>query len=244
MIKEGLLTQIITEEINKFIEEEGLKRSAALAAFLAGAGMGKTALPAEPAPVQQPEQDPSTEPEEKKKPLPKGFESLQMLKGQLVKLNPQVFNTQSTEGRAALAIALSIGGTEVYGRGHKGKDFFSVLGGRDLQGAENTMKGFAQFNTKYHGDKISTPEKYVKFLGDIITGKRSMPNGKTKIDAVNRLVQDIESEKIRDKADFKNWLRTNNFGGSNWQGIDDGWERVPGLADWALNFIKGNSSNA
>ena len=31
------------------------------------------------------------------------------------------------------------------------------------------------------------------------------------------------------------------FGGSNWQGIDDGWGRNPGLADALVHFLRANA---
>ena len=169
--------------------------------------------------------------------LGKGYNSLETLAGDLQKKNSSIFNSRSPKGRAALAIALSIGGTEVFGKGMKGADFYNLMGGTG-----DTMKGFAQFNTRYYNKQINTPQKYVGLLGDMITGKRRFPNGKTRLDAASKLAADIDSGLVKNGADLVKWLKANRFGGSNWQGIDDGWTRVPGLADQLVRFVRGDGN--
>ena len=165
--------------------------------------------------------------------LPQGYESLEKLSGELAKRDPR-FNTDTASGRAATALALAIGGTEVYGKGTRGTDFFTHKGGTG-----NNMKGFAQFNQSYHAGKTSTPEKYTKFLGDILTGQSRMPNSRRGGNHVEALTQAIEAGKIRTGQDLRNFMTQRGFGGSNWQGIDDGWGRNPGLANALAGFLNG-----
>ena len=169
--------------------------------------------------------------------LGKGYNSLETLAVDLQKKNSSIFNSRSPKGRAALAIALSIGGTEVFGKDKKSADFYNLMGGTG-----DTMQGFAQFNTRYYNKQINTPQKYVGLLGDMITGKRRFPNGKTRLDAASKLAADIDSGRVKNGADLVKWLKANRFGGSNWQGIDDGWARVPGLADQLVRFVRGNGN--
>ena len=140
---------------------------------------------------------------------------------------------RSPEGRSATALALAIGGTEVYGKGAKGSDFFTRKGGTG-----NNMLGFAQFNQKYHAGKTNTPEKYTKFLGDILHGQARMPDSKSKANHVQALTDAVSSGKIKTGQDLRNFMAQQRFGGSNWQGIDDGWSRNPGLADSLVNFLR------
>jgi hypothetical protein len=169
--------------------------------------------------------------------LGEGYNSLETLAGDLQNINSSIFNSHSPEGRAALAIALSIGGTEVFGKGMKQKDFYNLMGGTG-----DTMQGFAQFNTRYYNKEINTSEKYVGLLGDMITGKRRFPNGKTRLDAASKLAADIDSGRVKNGEDLIEWLKANRFGGSNWQGIDAGWARVPGLADQLVRFVRGDGN--
>lgn len=169
--------------------------------------------------------------------LGKGYKTLEVLGRDLQSRTPEIFGGDS-KGKAALAIALAIGGTEVFGKGKKVDDFYDLMGGTN-----NKMRGFAQFNTRYYGDdKIGSPEKYAALLGRMITGKHRFPNGKVRLDAAGKLVADIKSGKVKDGRDFVQWLKRNRFGGSNWQGIDDGWERVPGLADQLVDFVRGEGN--
>lgn len=165
-----------------------------------------------------------------------GYESLNQLSGQLSNLDGR-FNPGTAKGRAAQALALAIGGTEVYSKGSRATDFFTRRGGTG-----NNMLGFGQFNLAYHTNKTNTPQKYAGFMGDILTGRAAMPNGRPGRDHAANLVNAVESGVVRNGNDLKNWMRQNRFGGSNWQGIDDGWSRVPGLGDQLVNFIRGGAA--
>ena len=168
--------------------------------------------------------------------LGRGFESLNQLSGQLANLDGR-FNPNTAKGRAAQALALAIGGTEVYSKGSRATDFFTRRGGTG-----NNMLGFGQFNLAYHAGKTNTPGKYTKFMGDILTGQARMPNSRRGGDHAANLVGAVESGQVRNGNDLKNWMQQNGFGGSNWQGIDDGWSRVPGLGDQLVNFIRGGAA--
>lgn len=75
-------------------------------------------------------------------------------------------------------------------------------------------------------------------MADIIGGRSRLPNGRRGVDAATGLVNAIRDGKVKGEKDFIKWLKDNRFGGSNWQGIDDGWGRVPGLGTALLKFIK------
>jgi peptidoglycan hydrolase-like protein with peptidoglycan-binding domain len=167
--------------------------------------------------------------------LPAGYESLEKLGGELSRLDPR-FNTTTPEGRAATALALAIGGTEVFGKGKTNTNFFNVRGGTG-----NNMLGFAQFNQKYHASKTNTPEKYTKFLGDILNGDARMPNSRRGGNHVAALTEAISSGRMKTGQDLRNFMKSRGFGGSNWQGIDDGWGRNPGLANALAGFLNGAS---
>lgn len=160
-----------------------------------------------------------------------GYESLEALAGELTRRDAR-FDAGTERGRAALALALAIGGTEVYSRGTSATDFFTRRGGTG-----KNMLGFAQYNLKYHADNVSTPETYTAFTADILTGKRAMPNAKSRGDHAQALAEAIRAGRV----DLPQWMRQRGFGGSNWQGIDDGWQRVPGLGDALVAFVRGRT---
>lgn len=164
--------------------------------------------------------------------LPAGYGSLQKLAGQLPQLDSR-FSPKTPQGRSALALALAIGGTEVYGQGHTRSDFFTVRGGTG-----NRMQGFAQFNLSYHRGRISTPQGYAGFLADILHGKRAMPDSKTQSNHVQALTEAVSTGRIRNGRDLQNFMLQRRFGGTNWQGIDDGWGRNPGLANALVQFLR------
>lgn len=193
-----------------------------------------TLAPPTPAPTGAPQQIAATGSGPAR--LGPGYESLNQLSGQLSNLDGR-FNPSTAKGRAAQALALAIGGTEVYSKGSRANDFFTRRGGTG-----NNMLGFGQFNLAYHTSKTNTPQKYTGFMGDILTGRAPMPNGRKGGDHAANLVRAVESGAVRKGNDLKNWMQQNRFGGSNWQGIDDGWSRVPGLGDQLVNFIRGGSA--
>ncbi len=170
--------------------------------------------------------------------LPEGYGSLERLAGRLEGLDGR-FTTATPEGRSALALALAIGGTEVYGRHTTGTDFFTRRGGTG-----NNMLGFAQFNLAYHRQTTNTPEKYARYVGDILTGARRMPNSAPAADHVRALTDAVASGQVRTGNDLRSFMDRRGFGGSNWQGIDDGWSRNPGLADALVRFLREGTSRA
>lgn len=181
---------------------------------------------------------PTTKPEVAAPPalkLPSGYQSLSRLSDELSKRDPR-FSSETAQGRAAKALALAIGGTEVYGRGSKGKDFFTRRGGTD-----NNMLGFGQFNLAYHRNATNTPSKYTRFMGDILTGQARMPNGRRGSNHAQALSQAVASGKVKNGADFRKFMLQRGFGGSNWQAIDDGWHRVPGLAESLVKYLRSGS---
>lgn len=162
--------------------------------------------------------------------LGQGFESLNQLAGELARLDSR-FDPRTRDGRAALALALAIGGTEVYSKGTTATDFFTRRGGTG-----NNMLGFAQYNLKYHAEHVDTPEKYATYLADMLTGKAPLPNGRYKKNHAANLRLAVAAGQVPSDG-LSVWMRANNFGGSNWQGIDDGWHRVPGLSEQLVHYI-------
>lgn len=152
------------------------------------------------------------------------------------------FSDDTDCGTAALAIAITIGATEVHRKGLVYEDLFSEMGGRG-----KTMKGFAQFNTKFFGDNVlGDKEKYIKFLGKILTGQLPLPNrfppqillkspanqrAPQAISPAQELVKAVKRGEVRDVATYIRFLQRIGLSGSNWQGLDDGWVRVPDLTE-------------
>jgi peptidoglycan hydrolase-like protein with peptidoglycan-binding domain len=165
--------------------------------------------------------------------LPEGYQVLEKLAGDLASRDRR-FSRNTPQGRAALSIALAIGGTEVHGRHTTATDFFTRLGG-----AGNNMLGFAQFNLAYHSASIQSPNAYTKHLADILSGVERMPNAAAASNHARALADAVTSGQVQNGADLKNFLWNRGFGGSNWQGIDDGWGRNPGLADALVNYLRG-----
>jgi hypothetical protein len=69
-----------------------------------------------------------------------------------------------------------------------------------------------------------------------------MPNSAPASNHVAALRDAITSGRVRTGADFRAFLDARGFGGSNWQGIDDGWGRNPGLADALVAFLRAGTS--
>ena len=164
--------------------------------------------------------------------LPADYGSLQKLSKTLPTLDPR-FSSSSPNGRATMALALAIGGTEVYGAGSSGADFFTRRGG-----TANTMRGFAQFNLAFHNRATSTPERYARLVGDIMNGEAPMPNSASPADHAAALTKAVRNGTVENGADLRRFMDDRGFGGSNWQGIDDGWDRVPGLGDALVQHVK------
>ena len=164
--------------------------------------------------------------------LPADYGSLQKLSKTLPTLDPR-FSSSSPNGRATMALALAIGGTEVYGAGTSGTDFFTRRGG-----TANTMRGFAQFNLAFHNRATSTPERYARLVGDIMNGEAPMPNSASPADHAAALTKAVRNGTVENGADLRRFMDDRGFGGSNWQGIDDGWDRGPGLGDALVQHVK------
>jgi peptidoglycan hydrolase-like protein with peptidoglycan-binding domain len=164
--------------------------------------------------------------------LPSGYGSLEQLAQRLVALDGR-FSPTTSSGRSTLAMALAIGGTEVYGQGTSGSDFFTRRGGTG-----NNMLGFAQFNLDYHAAETSTPTRYAAYLADILNGVERMPNSGPAADHARALSAAVADGRVDSGADLEVFLRGRGFGGSNWQGIDDGWGRNPGLGDALVRFLQ------
>lgn len=164
--------------------------------------------------------------------LPSGYSSLEQLAGQLVDLDGR-FSPTTSSGRSTLAIALAIGGTEVFGQNTTATDFFSRLGGTD-----DNMLGFAQFNLEFHAAATNTPQRYAAHLADILNGVERMPNSDPASNHARALSAAVADGTVADGASLRTFLDRRGFGGSNWQGIDDGWGRNPGLADALVRFLR------
>ena len=167
--------------------------------------------------------------------LPTGYRSLEQLAGQLVALDSR-YSPTTPSGRSTLAIALAIGGTEVFGQNTTATDFFSRLGGTD-----DNMLGFAQFNLEYHTAETTTPKRYAGYLADIVNGLERMPNSDPASNHARALSAGIADGTVHDGASLRSFLDNRGFGGSNWQGIDDGWGRNPGLADALVRFLRASA---
>lgn len=243
-IKQEILEAIIEEELEKVLIEKNLIKhlGKTVAPFALGGALATSVADKEPqktpeAPVQASSEQEQEQEQEKPLAPPTRYNVLNVLGTTLSRLDP-LFDPSTTRGRTAMAIALSIAGTETYGSLKNTKDFFTIMGGGRKVG--NRMMGFAQFDTRYHKSNINTPQKYTSFLAKILTGKLRMPNGKSSVDAVSGLEKAILSGKVKEEKDLIRWLRLNRFGGSNWQGIDDGWRRVPGLGNSLIQFVLQN----
>lgn len=164
--------------------------------------------------------------------LPSGYGSLERLADTISALDAR-FSPATRDGRSSLALALSIGGTEVYGQGTTGTDFFTRRGGTD-----NNMLGFAQFNLDYHRGETTTPADYTGYLADILSGVKPMPNSGPAENHARTLSSRVADGTVSTGADLRAFMIERGFGGSNWQGIDDGWGRVPGLSDALVRFLR------
>jgi hypothetical protein len=100
------------------------------------------------------------------------------------------------------------------------------------------MLGFAQMNLAYHRQATSTPAKYADTVADMLTGKRAMPNSDPASNHAAALADAVAAGRVNNGADLRRFMDRRGFGGSNWQGIDDGWGRVPGLGDALVQFLK------
>ena len=64
-----------------------------------------------------------------------------------------------------------------------------------------------------------------------------MPKEKSGGNHVQALTEAVKSGKIKTGDDLRNFMKQHKFGGSNWQGIDDGWKRNPGLANALVGML-------
>lgn len=160
-----------------------------------------------------------------------GYSSLESLASELS--TNKYFNPSSPEGRARMAVALGIGGSEVYSKGSTAKDYFTRRGGTD-----NNMLGFGQYNLAYHAANTNTPEKYKNFIGSQLAGEKLLPNSQQGMDYGKGLAKAVAQGTVQNGQQLIAWMKANKLGGSNWQGVDDGWGRVPELADKLVAYLK------
>lgn len=166
--------------------------------------------------------------------LGQGYDALNELGGQLAQ--NKYFNPSTAEGRGRLAIALGIGGSEAFEKNTTRRSFYTYKGGTG-----NNMQGFGQFNNAYHKDIINTPEKYQNFFGQILAGERRLPNSQKGIgDYGAELTKAVQSGQVQTGQQLIKWMQANKLGGSNWQGVDDGWKRNPDLANQLVQYLKGS----
>jgi hypothetical protein len=134
---------------------------------------------------------------------------------------------------------LAIGGTEHFGLNQRETNFFTKMGGTG-----NNMMGFAQFNLGAHNRaNIDTPQEYVDYLADMLTGSRPRPDGRAQVDYASRLRSAVQSGQINSGRELEQWLRSAGLGRNNWQALDDGWSRTPGLSDQLLRMLRGGGDN-
>ena len=167
--------------------------------------------------------------------LGQGYGSLNQLASQLG--SNQYFDPSSSQGRAALALALGIGGTEAFGKDVERTDFFTRMGGTG-----NMMKGFGQLNQNFANNRAggANPESYKNYMGAMLTGNTALANGSSNGNIAASLAAEVQKGTIKGGQDLIRFMQSSGLGGSNWQGVDDGWSRVPGLADQLVSFLKGN----
>ena len=164
-----------------------------------------------------------------------GYDALNQLGPQLAQSSR--FNTSTLNGRAALAIALGIGGSEAFGQNVTRNDFFTMSGGTG-----GNMKGFAQLNQEYHSGVSATPGRYTDYVGAVLNGDAAQPNGSGGRDFAAQLATAIAQGSVSTGQQLISWMQSVGLGGSNWQGVDDGWSRSPGLADQLVQYLKGQGS--
>ena len=122
-----------------------------------------------------------------------------------------------------------------------GAFFFRLFTGASIKEEESTTYVDAHTYTVQEIDDENI-HGYVDFLGDILTGQAPMPNSAPASNHVVALRDAITSGRVRTGADFRALLDTRGFGGSNWQGIDDGWGLNPGLADALVTFLRAGAA--
>lgn len=227
--KESGMVYVEVKQFMKWYQQQVDKMSATeRGAATAQSGIGD-ALSSTTAPLQrtpQPSSGGGTLPK-----LRSGYTSIEKL-GQSFAGNP-AFDPSTPEGRARLTLVMATGGSEVYSKGSTATDFFTRRGGTG-----NNMLGALQYNRAYNLDKYNSPEKYVQHTGNIFSGKASLPNGRQGRDFGAALNQAIASGAVKSGKDLEGWMRKVGLGGSNWQGVDDGFHRVPGLTDDLVGWLQ------
>jgi hypothetical protein len=169
--------------------------------------------------------------------LPPGYQSLQGLANQYL-VNHPMFAPTTRDGASALVLALGIGGTEAFGRGTQRTDWFTRMGGTG-----NNMKGFAQYNQVYHARNTANPQSYLNTLGGTLHGQTRTPNSARKFDFAGNLTSQVLGGRVNTGSDLIRFMQGTGLGGSNWQGVSDGWKRVPGLADTLVDYLKNTIPN-
>jgi hypothetical protein len=104
------------------------------------------------------------------------------------------------------------------------------------------MRGFAQFNQAYHAGRTGSAESYTNFMGQILNGETAQPNGRQAQDFGKMLADAVLSGSVQNGQQLIDWMQSSGLGGSNWQGVDDGWHRSPGLANQLVQMIRSSAS--
>lgn len=169
---------------------------------------------------------------------PGNLRGLQGINNSLMQDAPNAFNLNSPQGRARLAIALGIAGTEStdWLRGNiSPAQTYNMTGG-----ANNNMRGPFQFNQAYWAAQTSTRQGQNQLLGQMLSGQKATPDSKQQKDFGTELTNAIQSGMIANGAQLKQWMSTTlgyAGGGRNWQGLSDGWGRTGGLENKLFEFL-------
>ena len=164
--------------------------------------------------------------------LGSGYGALEGLQRRLA--GNQYFNPGTPNGASALALASLIAGSETLGQGSSRSDYFTMKGG-----SNDAMRGAFQFNTEFFERQTRTEQDQVNLLGRMLTGQSALPNGGSTKDLAQMLTDAIQRGTVSNGNQLVTWARNQGLGGSNWQGIDDGIGRIPGLANQLVRSLQG-----
>lgn len=151
---------------------------------------------------------------------------LNALKNYLTTYAPEYFNENTRKGRAAILLALYIGGGEITGELNRAAKDPSVLW-KYRGGSGNAMQGFAQIHTGYFGKNkrgdgyvdLDNPAEYAKFVGRMLHGERRLPAGARFFD-LNKFISFLDTKPSEEQI-IKYLQREMPFNRreANWEGI-------------------------
>lgn len=173
---------------------------------------------------------------------PGNLRGLQGINNSLMQDAPSAFNLNSPQGRARLAIALGIAGTEStdWLRGNiSPAQTYNMMGGALKNGKPN-MRGPFQFNQSYWAAQTGTRQGQNQLLGQMLSGQLATPDSKQQKDFGAELTNLMASRVISTPEQLKQWMSTTlgyAGGGRNWQGLSDGWGRTGGLENKLFEFL-------